>query len=223
MKTRERWASGATALLVIAAIAIAVTNVYAIFFQPGNEATARSTEPVYIDNWEHLLEDAIIVGDRSAEVMIIEFADLSCTYCRRFHDAFQEVRERFEDRVALAYMPFPIGRPNSMDGAIAAECAHAQEAFYDFIDVVFEHQDAIAPDQWTLFADEAGIGDLPAFDQCVSDTDSFPRIDRGLELTRELGLTGTPSVIMNGWHLPRVPYDDLSDVVARALAGDEPW
>lgn len=220
MKADHRLERVATVVLVLAAVAIAAANVYDVFFRPGPVPVV--TEPTYIDGWEALLDDAIIVGDPSADVVIVEFADLTCPYCRQFHEAFQTLPARFDDRIALAFIHLPLGRPNSTEAAVAAECAAQQGVFYEFIDVVFQGQDSIGATGWTAFAGQAGLDDVPSFDQCRSENETFPRIQRGLELSRELGLTGTPSVIINGWRYPRAPYENLSDVVAEVLAGDEP-
>ena len=58
----------------------------------------------------------------------------------------------------------------------------------------------------------------------VQHSDSYAdRIQSGIHEGELLGVTGTPTVIINGWRLPRPPYDSLSAVINAIQHGDPPY
>lgn len=97
-----------------------------------------------------------------------------------------------------------------MEGAIALECADRQGRSRDFAGAVFSSQEEIGTIGWGTFATVAGVGDIPAFEHCMSfPSDSFARISHGRNLARENNITRTPTVWINGKPgLPSIPVLD---------------
>lgn len=75
---------------------------------------------------------------------------------------------------------------------------------------------------WSSYASVAGIQDTTDFAQCVSNNNTFPRIERGRDAGAEAGVHGTPTVIINGWRFPIPPYDNLPTIIENLLAGRGP-
>ena len=64
------------------------------------------------------------MGDPDAPVTVIEYASLTCPYCRRFHaDVFPRFKRKYIDtgKVHFIYREFPIGR-SAGTAAVAARC-----------------------------------------------------------------------------------------------------
>jgi protein-disulfide isomerase len=94
------------------------------------------------------VSDAQIEGDRNAKVMIAEFSDFQCPFCKRWtDDTLQHLRPEFGKDVALAFLNFPIPQlhPNAGNASVAAVCAGEQGKFWQMHDLLFQRQTEWAP------------------------------------------------------------------------------
>jgi protein-disulfide isomerase len=87
--------------------------------------------------------------------------------------------------------------------------------------LLLSKQDSFGLKSWTSFALEASVGDTIAFVECVmQDASSFPGILRDRALGDELGVHSTPTVIIEGWRMPRPPtYAELLAMVEARKEG----
>lgn len=89
------------------------------------------------------VSDAPVEGSRNARVMIAEFSDFQCPFCKRWNDEnLARIRTRIGNDVALAFLHFPITQihPNAGNASIAAICANEQGKFWQLHDVLFSRQ-----------------------------------------------------------------------------------
>ncbi len=87
---------------------------------------------------------AAIEGNPDARVMIVEFSDFQCPFCRRWYDdTLPQLRGLIGDDVALAFVHFPLTQihPNAPAAHVAAHCAGEQGKFWEMHDLLFEQQD----------------------------------------------------------------------------------
>ena len=87
---------------------------------------------------------ASIEGDPGARVVVIEYSDFQCPFCRRWYDdTLPEVRDLVGTDVAIAFLHFPLVQihPNAAGAHLAAECAGEQGKFWEMHDLLFERQD----------------------------------------------------------------------------------
>ncbi|MCK4724611.1 MAG: thioredoxin domain-containing protein, partial [Anaerolineales bacterium] len=110
--------------------------------------------------------------------------------------------------------------------ANASMCAADQNRFWDYHDMLFanwngENQGAFNDKRLVAFA-EALVGlDMPAFNQCFEANLHVDEINDDFLMGRESGVTGTPSVMVNGRILTPglVPsFTDISEAVEAELA-----
>lgn len=90
------------------------------------------------------LAGAFIEGNTDASVVIVEFSDFQCPFCRRWYsDSLPEIRKYIGENVALAFLHFPLAQihPNAAAAHVAAECAGAQGKFWEMHDLLYEEQD----------------------------------------------------------------------------------
>ena len=82
-------------------------------------------------------------GDPKAKVKVVEFSDLECPFCKRFHVTMQQVIEEYDGKVAWIYRHFPLDSLHSKarKEAEASECAAelgGNDGFWAYIDKLFE-------------------------------------------------------------------------------------
>src|SRR5205823_10663130 len=90
-----------------------------IVFDPGASVSERAPRAsLSYDN-------APLRGATGATIVIIEFTDFACPYCRRSEAALKEVLAKYGGRVALAHLDFPLEQVHaeSEQASEAARCA----------------------------------------------------------------------------------------------------
>jgi protein-disulfide isomerase len=87
---------------------------------------------------------------------------------------------------------------------------------------VFEFQDSLGFKTFTALAKDAGVRDTARCNRCAADTKPVERIERGIELGKQIGARGTPTVVINGWRFNRIPDDALLREASRRIQNGEP-
>jgi protein-disulfide isomerase len=89
------------------------------------------------------VSDAQFQGNPNAKVVIAEFSDFQCPFCKQWTDQnIGRVRQELGDNVAFAFLHFPITQihPNAGNAALAAQCAAEQGKFWQMHDILFSRQ-----------------------------------------------------------------------------------
>jgi len=89
------------------------------------------------------VSDAQIEGNPGAKVMIAEFSDFQCPFCKQWTDQnLKRIRSQEGNDVALAFLHFPITQihPNAGNASVAAMCAGEQGKFWPMHDLLFSRQ-----------------------------------------------------------------------------------
>lgn len=150
------------------------------------------------------------IGDPDAPVVIEEFSDFQCPFCRRFHDdTFPQIVEEYvrTGKVYFVYRHFPVVDRNdpaqeSHAAAQAAICAGRQNRFWDYQDILFANQNGENIGDYTerrlkAMADELGL-DMDAFNECFGSQDAQAAVAADTLFASQNGLSSTPSFLING-------------------------
>ena len=212
--------SSVTVLLGIAALAIAASAVRRTFFPPpAAPAPSGGTRPEFLSSWKEALPIGIRIGDSTAPVTIVEFADLECPACRGFHPVLRSVMKAHPHDVSAVYVSYPLPMHRfALGAARAAECAYRYGRFREWVDVVYDKQDSLGLKSWGSYAREAGLFDTAAISNCAKDPVPVPRIQAGRAFGGKIHVTGTPTVIVNGWRFPYTPGEEELTKVVEAIA-----
>lgn len=107
---------------------------------------------------------------------------------------------RFPTEVAVVYRHFPIEatHAHARTAALASECAAAQERFEAFHRALFRDQPLIPSRKMDEFAAMAGVPDIAAFRTCLREERFAARIAEDVSAGERLGVSGTPTLLVNG-------------------------
>jgi len=159
-------------------------------------------------------------GPANAVVTIIEFSDFQCPFCARALPVIEEVMARYPDDVRLVYRHMPLDRIHDR-ARVAAEaslCAHDQDQFWAYHDLIFANPKALADEDLKRFAEELNL-DVAAWEQCLVEGKFAAEIDADIEAAHSIGITGTPVFIINGVMLSGAkPVEDFVSVIESELA-----
>jgi len=176
--------------------------------------------------------DDHILGNPAAPVMIVEYSDFDCEYCKNFDDTLRQIiaSEGAGGEVAWVYREFPLSEihPNAFPNARAAECSAkvaGNDAFWKFTSALFASQ-PINPSDYGTVAAAAGIsGDAFAICYASASTTLDARINADRQNAFDVGAQGTPySLIVVNGKTPVVmdgafSYDAVKELVDEALQG----
>ena len=137
-------------------------------------------------------------ADAGEELVTIQvFSDFTCPYCARLAPRLDQLVEDYpEVRVVFRFFP-AASRQGARAAAEAASCAAAQGRFDPFHDGLFADQSIVASGSYNEIATRAAVA-LPEFVRCISDGDSYDRVQEDLELGSKIGVRSTPTTLVNG-------------------------
>lgn len=78
-------------------------------------------------------------GAAAAPVVIVEFSDFQCPYCRSVAPTLKALIAKYAGRVSLAYRDYPLREihPQAQQAAEAARCAGEQGKFWEYHDLLY--------------------------------------------------------------------------------------
>jgi len=210
-------ADAATGVLV--ACAVVITGL-AVRRELGSAAPAPTPYTVQmrsVPNWRSYAEGQRI-GPADARVKIVEFSDFQCPYCRTMSGRLRAIQEAHPGKVALLYRHFPLSyHPHARPAAHASVCAEAQGRFADFHDLLFARQDSLGSVAWSRIAADAGVADLPEFERCLTSESTHARVESDVQAAARLGISGTPTLLVNGVLITEAAPGLVEEQVERAL------
>jgi protein-disulfide isomerase len=137
-------------------------------------------------------------GPSDAPVTMVEYGDFECPYCGRAEPAVRELLQEFGDvRYVWRHLPLSDVHPNARMAAEAAEAAASQGAFWEMHDLLFEHQDALGPDDLVGYAEQLGL-DTERFTDDLRKHEGAARVADDIDSADLSGVSGTPTFFING-------------------------
>ena len=160
------------------------------------------------------------VGDKSAPITLIEFADFQCPYCGRVAPTIKRVQEKYGDKVRLVWKDFPLTQihPQAFKAGEAAHCAGDQGKYWEYHDRLFANQQSLMPDDLKKHAEAIGL-DAGKFAACLDTSKYGERVRDGVAQGTRLGVNSTPMFYVNGRILSGAqPYEAFVAVIDEELS-----
>lgn len=176
-------------------------------------------------------ENDHIRGNPNAPIVIVEYSDYDCPFCKNFHETMNLIMDNYgsSGEVAWVYRHFPLVQlhPSAPLIAAASECVAKlgdNDAFWTFSDLIFSERETNAQTNTTRlneFATKAGV-DGAAFDACVASEETKPLVEEDYNDALNAGARGTPySIISVGGQQGVIngaqPFDVVNQIVQNLL------
>jgi protein-disulfide isomerase len=191
----------------------------------------KKTEPATVDvttlTKPETVPSPVVAPGAEAEagqpVKVIAYIDFICPVCKRFEDTYNDALTslRNEGKITMEYRPLGfLDRQSSTNyssrSANAAACVadKAPEKYAEYVDVLFANQPAeggagLSDDKLKSLATDIGAD----INSCVDDKTFRPYVKYSTELASNTGITGTPTVFIDGKQ-----WDGASDLNAEIQA-----
>jgi len=160
-------------------------------------------------------------GPADSPVTIFEFSDLQCPHCKEAQPIIDRLLSE-EKNVRLVFQNYPLASHDWAEkGAAYADCVGraSNGSFWKFIQSVYDAQSDItaanADDKLKELADAAGVNGAEIA-ECAAKPATLGRVERSVELGNSVGVSGTPTLFINGRSIPNVGslgYDVLKQLV----------
>ncbi len=171
-----------------------------------------------------------IKGSPQAKVIIIEYSDLECPYCKRQHSELEKLFNSYSNReLALIFRHLPLVslHSRSLKEALAAECAGelgGNDRFWRYIDYIFSitpSNNGLNLNELPMAAVQLGL-DRNQFEACLSSGRAIDKIQRQANEAVAAGAQGTPYILVvsGQGYMPlsgAVPYEQLKTFVDSLL------
>lgn len=192
----------------------------------GSPAAADSGESTAPAPATFAVRDANRLGDKTAKVTVIEFADFQCPYCERW---FQQVEPQIVQqyvqtgKVNFVYKHSAFLGQESDWAAQAAECAADQGKFWEYHDLLFqqqngENQGTFVKDNLIGFAQQLEL-DRSKFTACLQNDQTLDRVQADTQEAQQASVNGTPTFFINGQRIVGAqPYSTFQAAIEQALS-----
>jgi len=232
MRQKRRQAQIRQRLIIFLLIGGAALVILALAVGPTiRDATAPVGQINPITPVQRPLEDGRNMGDPNAPIVMDVYSDFQCSACAIFANQVEPLlAEQYvaNGQLYITYRQFPIldrGTSESKQSASASMCAAEQNRFWDYHDMLFANVLGVNAGSFTdkrliAFAEELEL-DMDAFRTCLRDDNYQGEISADIAAGQQLGLTGTPSVFVNGTQIAPgfVPsFEQLQEVFQEILA-----
>jgi protein-disulfide isomerase len=141
------------------------------------------------------LQNLPMQGDPAADVVLVEFADFDCPYCRIYAGTTRiQINDEYvrTGKIRYVFVNFPLAEHSgALQLAAAGECARRQGKFWPLHDELFVHLEPRAHRRLQHAVANVGI-DAVSFADCVKDPQVRSIVQHGLRLGERLGVQGTP-------------------------------
>ena len=166
------------------------------------------------------------LGRADAPVTIIQYASMTCPYCRKFQvEAFPVLKRDYIDTGKVRYIlraEFPIGKQSGL-ATVALRCAPPQKYFELYEKLMLQQaswvSQEVRPDPILKVAAQVGMT-RAQFDSCRENRGMIKALNAIKERGRTLGIIGTPNFFVQGKLVKSViGMKEIREIVDPILAG----
>lgn len=164
-----------------------------------NEAVIGTVNIKPVNSEDHIL------GNPSAKVIIVEYSDPECPFCKQFHQTMVRIMDEYgkDGNVAWVYRQLPIAglHKKAPYEAQATECAAqvgGNAKFWEYTTALYnrtESNDSFNPDDLPKLAKEMNI-DESEFTKCLTSGETKSKVDDDIRDATAAGFEATPMSVL---------------------------
>ncbi|MCM3719371.1 DsbA family protein [Fictibacillus phosphorivorans] len=172
------------------------------------------------------------LGEEKAPVNIIEFGDYKCPVCKNFNESFFPLIDKEliqTGKVKFYFLNYPFINVDSERSALYGETVYRElgnDTFWKFHKLLYEKQpDDVSLEKKDIFTEKflndtlsevANDGDVKKVKDHFKDDASEKAVNTDEALVNDLGVTGTPTLFVNGKKFEGNSFGDLQKMVEEA-------
>tara|TARA_B100000989_G_C19444720_1_gene428956 strand:+ start:202 stop:912 length:711 start_codon:yes stop_codon:yes gene_type:complete len=152
------------------------------------------------------------IGNPDAALIIYEYSDYNCGYCKRLSNTLQTLISE-DDDLLIVVKEFPILAKSSVLAAKAALAAEEQGKFTEFHFNLMTSLGGITENSLQNIAKMVGL-DLSLFNEAISSNRFDKILQRNMNAGRAIGIEGTPALVIGEQIIPgAISLDELKALI----------
>lgn len=185
-------------------IAVVIIGGFIMFKGDGSTGTGNDTganNPTSINTNALIDTNDPILGDKNAEITVIEFSDFQCPFCEKaYSGAMTELKnsdyfKNGEVNLIFKQLPLVSIHPYAQKAAEASLCADEQGKFWEMHDKLFENNNALTIANIKSYASQLNL-DTTKFNKCLDDGKYASEVSKESAQAASVGGSGTPFFII---------------------------
>lgn len=175
-------------------------------------------------------------GNMKSKVVVIEYGDYQCPGCGDAYPILKQLTEKYESQMGFVFRNFPLTsiHPNALAAATAAEAAGLEGKFWEMHDALYTNQSswnqlagADRTNYLVTLAGNVGASSDKVEKLLNGDTSDSTRVSKKISfdqaLGRKAGVTGTPSIYIDGKNVADVYYLNGKIVASNVDGANPAW
>jgi protein-disulfide isomerase len=156
-------------------------------------------------------------GNANAPVTIVEFTDFECSTCQQSQPVLEKLAREYSDKVRLVVRDYPLEKhKNAFKAAEAAEAAREQAKYWEYVAELFANQKELGVEKLKEYASKVGL-DRKKFDAELEGGKYAAHVQRDMQDGMKAGVSGTPTIFINGKRVADTTYAALRAAIEEAL------
>ena len=182
-------------------------------------SSTSALKVIHIDQVHNIsVEGSPFMGPENAPVTLAVFDDYECGYCAKMEAVFSQLLAKYPQDVKLVIKQYPLrNHPNARQAALAVLAAHKQGKFWEFHSQVFANQTELSTTKLDEIAESFDL-DMIRFKKDLLSQDVLSIIVRDVREGQKIGVSGTPTIFLNGKQVKDRTFENLEKLIERELA-----
>ena len=157
-------------------------------------------------------------GDLNAPVTVVMFTDFQCPACSRTHPVLNDILKQYGTKIRFVVRDFPLENvhPQARRAAEAAAAANAQGKFFEYIDLLYQNQNALDDMSLKKYASRVGLNRVK-FDADFTARKFAMDVQRDYEDGIQYGIKSTPTIFVNGVRVRDLKPETIQNAIDRAF------
>lgn len=160
--------------------------------------------------------DAPYAGNPKGDVVVVEFFDYNCGYCKRGLSDISKLIEK-DPKVKVVFKELPILSKGSEEAARVALAARIQGKYWEVHRGLLEAKGQVNESVSLKIAEKSGL-DIAKLKKDMASAEVTSEIERVRALAQKMGINGTPHFLIGDKSIPGAP-EDLFEQIS-TLAAD---
>lgn len=163
--------------------------------------------------------DSASRGAATAPVTVVMFSDFQCSACAATHPVLNKVLAEYSaENVRFVVRNYPLVtiHENAFQAALAARAAFAQGKFFEYAEILYRNQNALDEASLKKYAVETGLNPSQ-FELDLQSAKTAEAVRRDMMDGKSYGITGTPTVFVNGVKVRVTTADAFREAIDKVL------
>ncbi len=161
-----------------------------------------------------------ILGNPGAPLSLVAFMDIGCAECKKLHRTLVDFVNRHPEDARLIWKDAPeqtLFIKDTVPAHTAAYCASKQGKFWAYLDVIMADKKYRSQNDLAAAAEALKL-DIGAWQTCLKNPATEPRIQAGRVLAQQLGATKVPVIFVNNKRLTLTEDINVNELLEAFIA-----